>query len=220
MSSSGRELLKWIALVLMTGDHAVKVLAGGYVPVVSELGRLAFPIFALVMAYNLAQPGADYAKSTKRLAMWGLIAQPVHAWAFGHWLPLNVLLTFALAAACCWSLQNRRWGVLVLLVGPLPLFVDYQWAGIVLVAAWWWFFKSPNVVRGNGTIWVAVGRFWLAVAAFAPLCVYNSNPWAFAALPLILWVADPVRRLPVVRRTRLGFYAYYVVHLALLAFIS
>ncbi|MFL7985039.1 TraX family protein, partial [Xanthomonas vasicola] len=88
MTSSGREALKWIALVLMTGDHVAKVLFGGYVPVLSELGRIAFPVFALVMAYNLAQPRADYAKSVLRLAGWGLLAQPFHAWAFGDWMPL------------------------------------------------------------------------------------------------------------------------------------
>ena len=46
-----------------TGDHVAKVVFGGYVPVVSELGRIAFPLFALVMACNLAQPGADLRKS-------------------------------------------------------------------------------------------------------------------------------------------------------------
>ncbi len=45
--------------------------ARGYVPVVSELGRIAFPLFALVMACNLAQPGADLRKSIRRLALWG-----------------------------------------------------------------------------------------------------------------------------------------------------
>ena len=46
MTSGGREALKWIALVLMTGDHVARVFFGGYVPVVSELGRIAFPVFA------------------------------------------------------------------------------------------------------------------------------------------------------------------------------
>ena len=220
MSSSGRELLKWIALVFMTGDHAIKVLGLGYVPLVTELGRIAFPVFALVMAYKLAQPGADYAKSVRRLGTWGLVAQPVHMLAFGSALPFNVLLTFALAAGSCWAAQNRRWGPLLVLLVPVPLLVDYQWSGIVLVLAWWWFFKTPAGVRGDGTIWIAVGRFWLAVAAFAPLCVYNGNPWALVAISLVFWVADPFRSLPAVRRTRWAFYGYYVGHLALLVVLG
>lgn len=220
MTSSGRELLKWLAVILMTGDHAAKLLYGGYVPVVSELGRLAFPIFALVMAYNLAQPGANVSKSVKRLFVWGVIAQPVYAWAFGALLPVNVLLSFALAAACVLCAQNRRWWLLAVLAGPLPLFVDYQWSGIVLVLAWWWFFRTPQGVRGDGTIWIAVVRLWLAFAAFVPLCLYNGNPWALAALFPMYWLGDPARRLPAVRRTRWAFYGYYVIHLAFLSLIS
>jgi len=87
-----------------------------------------------VMAYNLAQPGADVAKSVRRLAMWGFVAYPVYAWAFDVILPANVLLSFALAAACVMCVQKRCWWLLVLLTGPLPLLVDYQWAGVVLVA--------------------------------------------------------------------------------------
>ena len=40
LGSGARELLKWIALLAMTGDHVAKVVFGGYVPVVSELGRI------------------------------------------------------------------------------------------------------------------------------------------------------------------------------------
>ena len=220
MTSSARELLKWIAVLLMTGDHAAKVFAGGYVPVISELGRIAFPVFAIVMAYNLAQPNAHYAKSMRRLGGWGLVAQPAHALAFGFLLPLNVLCTFALAAACCWSAQNRRWWLLLAVAGPLPWFVDYQWSGVLLVLAWWWFFKSPAIVRGNGTLWVVVGRFWLAVAAFVPLCMVNGNVWALAALPFLFWLGAPLRQLPAVPRARSAFYGYYVLHLAVLAAVA
>lgn len=66
-SSGARELLKWIALLAMTGDPVTKAVFGGYVPVVADLGRIAFPLFALVMACNLAQPGADLSRSIRRL---------------------------------------------------------------------------------------------------------------------------------------------------------
>ncbi|WP_373401632.1 TraX family protein, partial [Klebsiella pneumoniae] len=112
LCSGARELLKWIALLAMTGDHVAKVVFGGYVP-----------LFALVMACNLAQPGADLRKSIRRLALWGLIAQPLHAFAFGSWLPLNILLTFALAAVAIHALANHRPVLLLLAAGVLPMFV-------------------------------------------------------------------------------------------------
>nr|WP_275584626.1 TraX family protein [Stenotrophomonas sp. NLF4-10] len=210
-------MVKWIALVLMTGDHVAKVFFGGYVPVVSELGRVAFPAFALVMAYNLAQPQADVSKSVKRLALWGVIAQPAHALAFGYWLPLNVLLSFALAAACILCMQRGRWWLLALLAGPAPLFVDYQWAGLFFVLAWWWALSSPPVIRGDNSIWVVYFRGLLAVAAYGPLLLYNGNGWALVAFFLVGWLSDPLRRLPAIRRMRWAFYGYYAVHLLLLA---
>lgn len=142
LSSGGRELLKWIALLLMTGDHVAKVVFGGYLPVVSELGRVAFPRFALVMACNLAQPGADLGKSIRRLLLWGAIAQPLHLLAFGQPLPLNILLTFAVAALVVLALaQGRAWLVL-LAGGVLPMLADYQWAGVALVVLGWVAFRN------------------------------------------------------------------------------
>ncbi len=204
MTSSGRELLKWLALVAMTCDHVAKVLFGGYVPGLSEVGRIAFPLFALVMAYNLAQ-GADAGKSMRRLALWGVIAQPVHALAFGNALPLNVLLSFALAAACVWSIQRRQWALLVLLAGPVAMFVDYGWSGLLLVLAGWWFFLRPNAGRGA-----------LVAFAMAALCAWNGNGWALLALPVLFMARTEI----VIPRTRWAFYGYYVGHLALLASIA
>ncbi|MRI42297.1 conjugal transfer protein [Stenotrophomonas sp. MH181796] len=144
MTSGARELLKWLAVILMTGDHVAKVIYGGYMPGLSEAGRVAFPLFALVMAYNLAQPGADVVKSVRRLAMWGAIAQPVHALAFGYWLPLNILLTFALCAAAVYAASQRRWIVLAFAAVVLPAFVDYQWSGVAFVLLAWVGFRTDR----------------------------------------------------------------------------
>ncbi len=199
LSSSARELLKWIALLAMTGDHVAKVVFGGYVPVVSELGRIAFPLFALVMACNLAQPGADLRKSMRRLALWGLIAQPLHAFAFGSWLPLNILLTFALAAVAVHALASHRPVQLLLAAGVLPMFVDYQWAGVGAVLLAWIAFRHR--------------AWWLLVVGLAAVCWANHNGWALLAVPIVL-LAAPAWQLP---RWRWVFYGYYVGHLAVLA---
>lgn len=203
MTSGGREVLKWLAVVLMTGDHVARVFFGGYVPVVSELGRIAFPVFALVMAYNLGEPRADIGKSVRRLALWAAIAQPGHALAFGHWIPLNVLTSFALAAGVVWAIRDGRWWAMAALAGPLALLVDYQWAGVAVVA-------SGYAVRRFG--WTAATVSGMA-AAFALLCLYNGNGWALLALPVVALGYAPIS----VPRTRWAFYGYYVGHLAVLA---
>jgi len=200
LGSGARELLKWLALLSMTGDHVAKVVFGGYVPVVSELGRIAFPLFALVMACNLAQPDADLRKSIRRLGMWGLVAQPLHVLAFGYWLPLNILLTFCLAAMAVYALANNRQLLLLVAGGLLPFFVDYQWVGVALVMLGWIAFRHR--------------AYWLLVFGFGGLCWVNGNGWALLAIPLVLAVARVQWRLP---RWRWAFYIYYVAHLAVLA---
>ncbi|HFF6218577.1 TPA: TraX family protein [Stenotrophomonas maltophilia] len=204
MTSGGRELLKWLALVLMTGDHVVTVLGLGYVPVVSELGRVAFPVFALVMAFNLALPGASTAKSVRRLATWGIAATPVAVLAFGQLLPLNVLLTFAAAAACVWAIERRYWLLVALLAAIAPAWLDYAWPGVWLVLAGWrWY-------RGQG------GHPWLVWGCMCLLCAYNGNAWALLAIPALRLGSVSVR-LP---RSGRAFYGYYIGHLVVLLLIA
>ncbi|MEN5316449.1 TraX family protein [[Pseudomonas] hibiscicola] len=203
LGSGARELLKWIALLAMTGDHVAKVVFGGYLPVVSELGRIAFPLFALVMACNLAQPGADLRKSIRRLALWGLIAQPLHAFAFGSWLPLNILLTFTLVVVAVHALANNRPVQLLLAAGVLPMFVDYQWAGVGSVLLAWIAFRHR--------------AWWLLLVGLAAVCWANHNGWAMLAVPMVVLATRVPRQLP---RWRWAFYGYYVGHLAVLALVA
>ncbi len=223
MTIGGRELLKWLALVLMTGDHIVSVFGLGYVPVVSELGRVAFPVFALVMAYNLAQPGADAGKSTRRLALWGLVATPAATLAFGQALPLNVLLTFAAAAGCIWALERRQWALAAVLCVVTPVALDYAWPGVWLVlAAWAWFKNHGRRMHFLLGSWdwrrqrlYLVLPIWVW-ACMGLLCLYNGNGWALLALP-VMALGEQSARIP---RAGKAFYAYYVGHLALLVVLA
>ncbi|EBM5962874.1 TPA: TraX family protein [Salmonella enterica subsp. enterica serovar 16:l,v:-] len=49
-------LLKWIALILMIGDHINKYLLNESVPFLYYMGRIAMPLFVYVLAYNLSRP--------------------------------------------------------------------------------------------------------------------------------------------------------------------
>ena len=74
----------------------------------------------------------------------------MHALAFGYWLPLNILLTFALCAVAVYAAGQRRWIVLVFVAAVLPLFVDYQWAGVGFVLLTWWAFVASALAVGAG----------------------------------------------------------------------
>lgn len=211
ISNGTLEALKWLGLVLMTLDHANKYVFAHTLPGAFELGRLAMPIFAFVLAYNLARPGAmasgAHARTMKRLALAGVVATPFFIGLGGlvsGW-PLNIMFTLCLSTGVVYLVEKggfaRRAGATALfLVGGL--FVEYWWFAVAFTMAAWWYFRTANKMA------VAVCALPL-VALF----VVNKNLWALAAVPLMLAAPLVACKVP---RSRHAFYAYYPAHLALL----
>jgi len=65
------EALKWLALLLMTGDHVNKYLVNGTLPWLFNAGRVTLPLFVFVIALHLARPDilerGAYPPTMKRL---------------------------------------------------------------------------------------------------------------------------------------------------------
>ena len=108
------EALKWIGLAAMLGDHVDKALFDDGLAALSEIGRIAFPLFALVFGYNLARPDGDWADTyrrvLRRLLLFGIIALPFSVLAFERWdlLPLNILFTLALGLGLVWCIRRNE----------------------------------------------------------------------------------------------------------------
>lgn len=206
MTSGGREALKWVALVLMTGDHVNKVLLDGSHPWLTDLARVVFPIFAVVLAWNVARhpdPQAT-ARAIKRTLIAAVLVQPLHAAAFGYWLPLNILFTLSAGLL----VATTRNPLVVVLVGLLGgAFVDYAWAGVLVV------FAAAMLAREPAS-WAARGMFAVALIC---LCWFNGNGWALLALPMLAVGAQLPVSLP---RWRWAFLGYYAAHLAALALLA
>lgn len=210
------EALKWLALLLMTCDHANTYLFAREHPWMYALGRLAFPLFAVVLAYNLARPDAfargAHARGLKKLLIFGALATPPFLLAgidagvalYGWW-PLNILFLFAAATACAWLIE--RGGALgwsgaafVFLIGGG--LAEFSWPGLAFTLAIWWYCKRAS--------WPAAV---IALICWVGLYVVNANFWALAALPLVLTAPWWRLRVP---RLRWAFYVYYPVHLSVL----
>lgn len=204
MTSAGREWLKWIALILMTGDHVNKVIFHGAYPWLTDAARVVFPIFAIVFVYNLRfQEYGDHGlRAATRVAIAGLVVQPLHAWAFGYWLPLNVLLSLSAGAFVCWLFSRGRWLPALLLWAFAGLWVDYSWWGIAVMAAAYTAMRSDD--RSTILLPLAVGS----------LALINGNLWALLSIPLIWLIGQAPGHFP---RWRWTFLAYYAGHLAALA---
>ena len=209
------EGLKWLALVLMTGDHINKYLFNATLPALFEAGRLALPIFVFVLARNLARPGAlergVYGRAMWRLILFGALASaPFMALGglYAGWWPLNVMFTLLVITATAWlaerggKLRCAAAGAVFALGGGL---VEYWWPAVLFGLAVWSYMRRPN--------WLAA---LTAVLVCAALQLINGNAWALAAWPIV-WLASRVDlRLP---RLRWALYAWYPLHLAALWWI-
>jgi len=212
VSDGTLEALKWLALLLMAGDHINKYLFNATLPMLFEVGRLALPLFVFVLAYNLARPGSFergvYTRTMKRLALFGAFAS-VPFIALGGlpwgWLPINIMGTLLVVAACAYLTAKGSWGSLgiaCLLFALGGLFVEFWWPAVAFGLAAWSYCKRPT--------WFAA---MIAILACAALWFINGNWWALTALPLLFCASYIDLSVP---RWRWVFYAFYPAHLAAL----
>jgi hypothetical protein len=209
ISNGSLEALKWIGLLLMTGDHVNKYLLHEASPALYALGRMAMPIFGFVLMVNLTRPGAletgVHLRVMKRLAIFALLATPAFVHLVGRW-PLNILATLFLATLMVWLLErggrtNRCAALIAFLIGGAV--VEFWWPALLCCLGAWAFLRRPSGLR-----------LLLWALATASLAVINGNLAAMAALPLI-WGA---RRIEIpLSRSRWVFYILYPAHLSLIA---
>lgn len=206
------EAMKWLALVLMIGDHVNKYLLNDTVAWLYDAGRLTMPLFMFVLAYNLARHGAlesgAYRRTMIRLAVFGALASPAFLALGGlvnGWWPLNILFTlFTLTAIIRFieigSLKGYLAAGLTFAIGGS--LVEFWWPALAFGVAIWNYSKQPSVPA-----------LILAVLSCAALGYINGNQWALASI-FILSVA-PLVSLPC-PRLRWFFYVFYPAHLTLI----
>ena len=203
------EALKWLALALMVLDHVNTFLYNRTLPGAYQAGRVVFPLFAFVLAFNLARPQAlergIHVRVMGRLALFGLLATPPYLVLVGRWWPLNILFTLLAGVATVYGIARRDVAGVVLAALAFAvggLLGDYLYPGVtMLVAAWAWC-REPN---GR--------RFALWVLSVAALVLVNFNFWALVAVPLVLLAMRVDLRVP---RLRWLFYAFYPAHFAVI----
>lgn len=204
------DALKLIAIISMTVDHVGAILLPtmGWLRII---GRVAFPLFAFQLAVGYLHT-RNLTRYALRLAVWGLIAQPIYMIAFGVRLwTLNIFATLLLGLLAIWGWDHHRWWAvaLALSLAAIQLWLpdvgpDYGLYGILLCLVSFVLFRNrEQLAIGHGILHVLAGlMFW------------PSQVYAVASLPFILWPPRlHLRRLPEL------FYAYYPVHLALLVLI-
>lgn len=203
------EALKWAALALMLLDHVNTFLFNRTLPGAYEAGRWVAPVFAFVLAYNLARPEAmargTHLRVMRRLALFGALASPPFMALIGTWWPLNILFLLLAGTAVVYGLQRgdaAGIGIAALAFAAGSALAEYLYAGLAMFVAAWAFARRPDALR-----------FIAWVGFTASLVLMNNNHWALTAIPALLLATRVDLRVP---RLRWVFYAFYPLHLALL----
>lgn len=201
------EALKWGALALMTLDHIDAFVFHRELLWAGQLGRLVFPMFAVILAMNLARPDAlasgVYRRVLDRLLMFGAIAQIPHGLLTGaEWglFPLNVLATFAVFVGVLWLFEAGFEAMAALAFVALAPLVEYGYPGVALCLSVWWLYRQPSLLA-----YLAVGIAWASLESI------NGSYAALWAIPVLLLASHLRLQLP---RCRWAFYGYYPMHLA------
>jgi hypothetical protein len=216
-----REITKWLALVAMVLDHTGKTLLPFLMLPMHFAGRLALPLFALVIAERLARRAALRGKYLRRLAFWGVVAQPGYAMVASE--PAgNILFTLGLGVALDLCLRDfggasgaRRAALLLVAALSLGLATqcDYGVPGVLLVpvlaALERW--RPLTASWASGPLALAVN----VIGSAAPVFVHLA---ALAASPMAAWLRETPVPLP--RPHRYFFHAFYAGHLYLLAALA
>lgn len=215
ISNGALEALKWLALLLMTGDHINKYLFNGTIEILYIAGRVAMPIFVFVLAYNLARPDAIergiYLRTIKRLTLFGTIATPPFL-ALGGTIttawPLNILFTLLALTTILYLIEVRPKNS-VIFAAIVFIFtgssVEFWWPALAIGIATWWYCKQPDFTPAVISF-ISLGSLW----------IINHNFWALGAIPLIMGAAIIPIKFP---RFRWAFYVYYPAHLFIILLI-
>ena len=232
--------MKWLAVILMTGDHLGRLVIGLEDPAGAALfmaGRAALPLFAWVMAVRLVEKPARISGYLARLLPVAVISQPIYALALADTAPAgtgpaefaeflyrcfidarpNIL--FELAAGVLIALplamigrrvRSRHW--LAFSVGVcLTLLLGINSTAVILVAALCPTVGRPGAPRGFGLGSAPL----IANFAIMPLALP-----AAVGMPVLVGGADKLSSWVAPRIPGWVFYAYYPAHLAALLAVA
>ncbi len=215
------EALKWLALASMFVDHFGRYAFGlGTDSWAFAIGRLAFPLFAFVLASNLARPGERVQRAwrtSRRLGIWAVVSALPSWWARDAWLPVNVLATLAISAGLC-AVLEARWSPLAqacACVGgvTLALVAEFSIPGVLLVVC------LQRALAGGNSAALLLAASMLMLTAAINMSFGSAMAGGFTLTSLAAVLAARFGSCES-RRIKWAFYLTYPLHLLAIGILA
>ncbi len=220
-------LLKIIAMAAMVIDHASVIFIGPETNVWRYIGRIAFPIFAFMIAEGAVHTKNKFLYAARLLAF-AVISEVPFDMAFnGTYLEFskqNVFFTLFLGLIAVYCLDFFRkkglgaLGIVTTIICALSAFFlssDYGFTGVIVITLMYMFSTVKTGVRYLG---FAIAGLMTSIVYVFPLSFGFIPSQVYAALcfiPLAFYNGKRGRKM-----NRYFFYAFYPVHIIILYFIK
>lgn len=219
--------LKFIAIISMLIDHLYKVGIIEKNILFMMIGRLAFPIFAFLIAEGMIHT-SNKIKYIRNIFIFAIISEIPYDIVFFH-SPLNIaqqniMWTFLISAGTIFILEKtnkqslKTWQPLILTLSIILggiLRVDYFIFGIILVILFYFLQKNKDkylfyILRLTSIMLIFNLSFWF-------LGDKNQIFSMLAIIPILAYDGTRGKKSEVIKYT---FYIFYPIHLLIIIFIE
>jgi hypothetical protein len=217
-----QDILKLIAILTMTIDHLGYIFTPSYEMPLRFIGRISFPIFAFLLAYNLTQKDL-FKKYITRLTSFAVSTSLIlipFKYQIGNVLPLNIFWTLLLGVITIYIIEitNKKFkqnnakyiiiGYILCFSALLSSITDYEFFGFLYILSLYSWYKTKHTAFGISTLIISfVMNLHLSVWASIISCL--------TSFIFLLPLTKPAKTIRFLKPWWL-FYAYYPVHLAIL----
>lgn len=214
-------ILKILALLLMTLDHYSIIILLNEDHWLRSLGRAAFPLFVYLLTYNYLYNTKDKIKYISRLTIFAVISQPIYMLAFQKDIyNINILGTFAYSLSIIYimetiiktnnKLNSIMLNILVFIIGLIySIYFEYGPLGYIFILSTSLYLFKPK-------------KEFFALPIITLIILYFNNITqtigAFSAF-LYIYIIKKIN-IQTIKINKWVFYGYYPAHLLILYFLK